>query len=104
MEYTAELNRYRRVWYDPKAITNILSLSHTTRRYRVVFNSKDGNCFRMMFMGMEVLFDVSTNGLYYHDTIYRAIVLPVGSTRGPRQRVVPWVLWGTCWSRTLPTW
>ena len=75
VEYTNELNGYRRVWYDPKAITNILSLYRTTRKYRVVFNSKASNCFRMMLPWREVVFNVSTNGLYYHDTVDRAIVL-----------------------------
>ena len=29
----------------------------------------------MMLPGMEVVFSVSTNGLYYHDTMDRAILL-----------------------------
>ena len=75
VEYTAKLNRYGRVWYDPKAITKILSLYHSTRKYRVVFDSEEGNCFKTMLPGREVVFNVSTNGLYYHNTADRAIVL-----------------------------
>ena len=32
VEYTANLNGYGRVWYDPKAIENIISLSRNTRK------------------------------------------------------------------------
>ena len=31
VDYTANINGYGMVWYDPKAIANILSLSHSTR-------------------------------------------------------------------------
>ena len=48
VEYTANHNGYERVWYNPKAIENIPSLYCATRKYRVVFNSEPGNCFRMM--------------------------------------------------------
>ena len=51
VEYTANLNGYGRVWYNPKAIANILSLSRATRKYRVVFVGDSGNCFRMMLPG-----------------------------------------------------
>ena len=75
VDYTADLNGYGRVWYDPKAIAKILSLSCATRKYRVVFDSEAGNCFRMILPGREVVFNVSTNGLYYHNSVDRAIVL-----------------------------
>ena len=75
MEYTADLNIYGRVWYYPKAIANILSLSCATRKYLVVFDSEAGNRSRMMMLGREVVFNVSTTGLYYHDTVDFAIVL-----------------------------
>ena len=69
LKYTANLNGYGRVWYDPKAIANILSLSHATSKYRVVFDSEAVNCFRMMLPGRDVVFNVSTKALYYHDTV-----------------------------------
>ena len=43
VEYTTNLNRYRRVWYDPKAIANIISLSPATSKYRVFFDSEARN-------------------------------------------------------------
>ena len=75
VEYTSDLNGYGRVWYDPKAVANILSLSCATRKYWVVLDSESGNCFRMLLPGRGVVFNVFTNGLYYHDTVDRAIVL-----------------------------
>ena len=75
MDYINNLNRYGRVWYDPKAIANILSLSRATRKYRVVFNSEAGNFFRMMLPGRDFVFNVLTNYPYYHNTVDRAIVI-----------------------------
>ena len=43
VDYTAGLNGYGRVWYDPKAITNIISLSPATSKYRVFFDSEARN-------------------------------------------------------------
>ena len=74
-EYTANLNGYGRVYYDSRAIANILSLYHSTRKYRVVFDREAGNYFRMLLSGREVVFNVPKNGLYYHDTVDNAIVL-----------------------------
>ena len=59
VEYTSDLNGYGRVWYDPKAIEKILSLSRATRKYQVVFDREAGNFFRMMLAGREVVFNVS---------------------------------------------
>ena len=64
VEYTADLIRYRRVWYDTKSIKNILSLSYATRRYQVVFDSEDGNCFSIMLPWRKVVLNMSTNRLY----------------------------------------
>ena len=75
VEYTVDINGYGRVWYNPKAIANILSLYRATRKCQVVFDSEDVNCFRMMLPVREVVFNVSMEGLYYHDTVDRAIVL-----------------------------
>ena len=75
VEHTAVLNGYGILWYDPKAIANILSLSRATRKYRVVFHSESRNCFMMMLTEREVVFNVSTNSFYYHGTVDRAIVI-----------------------------
>ena len=54
---------------------NILYLSCATRKYQVIFDSEDENCFRVMFPGKEDVLNMLTNGLYYHGNLDRAIVL-----------------------------
>ena len=44
-------------------------------KYRVFFDSEAVNCFRVMLPGREVVFNILTNGLHYHDTEDRSIVL-----------------------------
>lgn len=39
----ADLPRYGVVWYHPKGIANILSLSHVKAKYRVTFDRADSN-------------------------------------------------------------
>ena len=75
MEYTTDLNRYGRVWYDPKVIEKILFLSCSIRKYWVVFDSESRNFFRMMLPGRDFVFNVLTNYPYYHNTVDRAIVI-----------------------------
>ena len=36
------LTNYGEVWYNPDAVTNILSLSNVTKKHRVTFNSNKG--------------------------------------------------------------
>ena len=38
---------YGWVWYDLQGITNIISLARVTRKYRVTFDSEDGNVFHL---------------------------------------------------------
>ena len=75
LEYTANINDYRRELYEPKAIEKILSLYHATWKYRVVFDSKYRNCFHCMLLDRKVVFNVSTNGLYYYNNVDHAIML-----------------------------
>ena len=46
-------------------------LTRVRQKYQVVFDSKGGNCFRMVLPDREVLFQLSTNGLYYFDSADR---------------------------------
>ena len=63
-----DLPGYGRVWFCPNAIANILSLHNVSRRYRVEFNSKEGNQFVVTKDdGKKNVFRVSANGLYYYD-------------------------------------
>ena len=75
VQYTADLKGYRRIWYNQKSIANIISQSCSIRKYQVVFNSKDMNCFNMMLKGRWVVFNVSANELYHHNTVYHDILL-----------------------------
>ena len=60
---------YGRVWYCPKAIANILSLHNVSRRYRVTYNSREGNEFVVLRDDGVVanVFKMSDSGLFYYD-------------------------------------
>ena len=50
-------------------------MARVARNYIVSFDTDKGNCFRVHLSGRDVIFMVSTNGLYYHDTQDRVIVM-----------------------------
>jgi hypothetical protein len=57
------------VWYDPNAITNILSLSSVQKRYRVSYDSGQENTFKVHLDNGEIMqFKESPSGLHYFDT------------------------------------
>jgi hypothetical protein len=64
-----DLPGYGTVWYHPKGIANILSLSRmTSRGYRVVYDSADGAQFTVyMSDGTTRIFTQSEHGLFYMD-------------------------------------
>ena len=66
-----ELPSYGTVWYKSTGIANILSMSRATKKFRVIFYSEGGNCFRMVPLEREVKFQLSTSGLYYFDAADR---------------------------------
>ena len=51
-----------------EGIANILSLYQLAKKYRITFDSADGNCF-IVHKGSsdKVIFRPSKEGLYYHD-------------------------------------
>jgi Reverse transcriptase (RNA-dependent DNA polymerase) len=64
----ADLPGYGTVWYSPDSIANILSLRNVTRRYRVVYDSHNGNQFVVTKEdGTKKIFVMSDLGLYYLD-------------------------------------
>ena len=67
------LNGYGKLWYDDRAMTNILSLNNMKKKFRVSFDSKNGDKFIVHKPEKEVWFKNSSNGLYYHDTRNRQI-------------------------------
>ena len=58
------LDGFGQVWYHPAAVTNILSLSSIKNKFRVTFDSEDGDCFVVHKPGKYRCFHTTTDGLY----------------------------------------
>ena len=71
VDRVGDLPGYDTVWYKLTGIANILSMSRATKIFRVVFNSKGRNFFRMFLLDRELRFQLSSNGLYYFDAADR---------------------------------
>ena len=56
MDRVGDLPGYGTVWYKPTGISNIISMSRATNKFRVFFNSEVRNCFRMVLSDREVRF------------------------------------------------
>jgi hypothetical protein len=71
-----DLPGYSTVWYDPKSITNILSLKRAPETYHVAFDSKSGGSFIVTKPdGMVFEFKQSPGSLYFLDTNNKETVL-----------------------------
>jgi Zinc knuckle len=71
-----ELPGYGTVWYHPEGIANILSLSRVSKKYRVTFDSSNGNEFTIHKEdGSFHRFKQSARGLYFMDTTKKATTL-----------------------------
>ena len=58
---------YGEVWFHPEGIANILLLSKLKQKYRVTFDSKNGNKFVVhKGDGSTRIFSESKQGLYYY--------------------------------------
>ena len=62
---------YKTVCYEPTVIANILSMSRVTRKFRVVFDSEEGNLSRMVLLYRELRFQLIPNVLCYSGAIDR---------------------------------
>ena len=71
----ATLPGFRTIWFDNRCITNILSMSKSKNKYRVMYDSAEGNKFIIFLSDKEVLFIEIFNGIYYHDLENRDLVL-----------------------------
>ena len=80
VDRVGDLPCYRTVWYEPTGIANILSMSMATKKFRVIFNSEGGNCFRMVLPDREVRFQLSPNRLYYFDALDRENIVLILNT------------------------
>jgi hypothetical protein len=78
------LENYVEVWYNAKGIANILSLEKVKQKYPVRYDSDNGNQFVVVQPKKQVVFQQSGSGLYYHDTMNRAVVM-VNTVEGNRE-------------------
>ena len=63
-----DLPGYRTVWYDPKAIANILSLRRVWDHYHISYDSAHQKFIVTKPSGKEFAFQESEGGLHYLDT------------------------------------
>jgi hypothetical protein len=62
-------NGYGTVWYNPKGIANILSLSQVEKKHRVTYDSAASKAFVVHKSdGSECRFEQAKSGLFYMDT------------------------------------
>ena len=67
-DWIVDLTNYDSIWFHPDAITNIISLKNMCKKFRVTFDSKDGNRFIVHKPdGTKIIFKMCSEGLYYHD-------------------------------------
>ena len=66
-----DLPGFGTVWFHEKGIANILSLALVKRKYRVTYDSQNGNTFDVYINDQDVRkFYESDTGLYYSDMRY----------------------------------
>ena len=64
-----DLPGYGQVWYHPKGIANILSLSRVKEKYKVTYDSTNGNAFIIHKDNRTIrTFKESERGLFFMDT------------------------------------
>ena len=66
--YVGDLPGYGTVWYDPKAIANILSVHQVRDRYHITYDSAYQQFIVTKPCGKEFLFKESEGGLHYLHT------------------------------------
>ena len=68
--YVGDLPGYGTVWYDPKAIANILSLRQVRDRYHITYDSTYQQFIVTKPCGKRFVFKESEGGLHYLDTTH----------------------------------
>ena len=61
------LEDYSKVWYHPKAITNILGLGNIIKKYPVTYDSENGNIFVVHKPQGDRIFTMMSAGLWRFD-------------------------------------
>ena len=62
------LKDYGDVWFDERAITNILCLKNMKNKYRVTYDSAKNGTFTVHKTDAQLHFVMHQDGLHYHDT------------------------------------
>ena len=62
------LKFYGDVWFDERAITNILCLKKVKQKYRVTYNISTDGVFTVHKQGQQLHFVIHKDGLHYRDT------------------------------------
>ena len=65
IKWQGHLKNYGWVWYDSRAITNILCLNNVKKRYKVTYDSEIDDVFHVHKQDGVLQFRSSDNGLYY---------------------------------------
>ena len=74
----AYIKNYGEVWFDERAITNILSLKNVKKQFRVTLDTEDDAGGALVVHkpdGTKLLFVMHDNGLHYHHTKNRQMTL-----------------------------
>ena len=67
-----DLKGFGDVWFNTESLANVLSLAEMVNKYRVTFDSENGNKFIIHKSdGSTVEFKQSVHGLFYHDIRWR---------------------------------
>ena len=65
----AYVENYGEVWFDERAITNIMSLKNVKEKFRVTYDSNRYGAFTVHKPnGVNIKFRMHRDGLHYHDT------------------------------------
>ena len=72
----AHVNGFGTVWFDDRAITNILSFGKVVRKYQVSYDCSNGSVFTMHKPdGRNIHFAMHKDGLHYHDSKNQQVTL-----------------------------
>ena len=72
----AYTKNYGEVWFDERAITNIMSLKNVKDKFRVTYNSNREGTFTVHKPNeVNIKFGMHRDGLHYDDTVNRQVTM-----------------------------
>ena len=72
----AYVENYGEVWFNERAITNIMFLKNVKDKFRVTYDSdRDGTFTVHKPNGVSIKFGMYCNGLHYHDMVNRQVTM-----------------------------